>query len=160
MGHIHGHLVLHSGYQSWQGKGRNGWGGLVDCYPYTIIHCQWIIKESRFPVNNRLLITWIMYRFRNHVTYHVFQSIILFNVVFFIIKWNHVSCSRFAGNGIVLIVRPYQTDSNVTEHRLHCRDLTLDWGWSVPVTGMSPGQSVSDRPPSPFLCLDLLSLLT
>ena len=113
MGHIHGHLVLHSGYQSWQGKGRNGWGGLVDCYPYTIIHCQWIIKESRFPVNNRLLITWIMYRFRNHVTYHVFQSIILFNVVFFIIKWNHVSCSRFAGNGIVLIVRPYQTSQNI-----------------------------------------------
>ena len=55
-------------------------------------------KESRFAVNNRLLIT-SKHWFRNRTTRRVLHSLIFFTVAF-CSKWNHVSRSRVAVNGI------------------------------------------------------------
>ncbi len=48
-----------------------GFGRLIDVCNYALSRF-----ESRFSVNNRLLITWKQLSFRNHVTRRVLQSII------------------------------------------------------------------------------------
>jgi hypothetical protein len=63
-------------------------------------------SESRFAVNNRLLITWKQTSFRNHVTCRVLQSMIFSLSRFALSKWNHVSRSRVVVNGVVVMERP------------------------------------------------------
>jgi hypothetical protein len=67
-----------------------GFGRLIDVFKYPLSRF-----ESRFAVNNRLLITWKQASFRNHVTRRVLQSIIF-------------SLSRFAVNGITFHVHVLQ----------------------------------------------------
>jgi hypothetical protein len=74
-----------------------GFGRLIDVCNYPLSRF-----ESRFAVNNRLLMTWKETSFRNHVTRRVLQSNNIFTVVF-CSKCNHVSRSRFAVNGITVM---------------------------------------------------------
>ena len=67
-----------------------GFGRLIDVCNYALSRF-----ESRFAVNNRLLMTWKQSSFRNHVTRRVLQSIIF-------------SLSRFAVNGITSRVHVLQ----------------------------------------------------